>query len=68
MRALTIDELDSVNGAFSVQELGASMFAGGVAGGMLGMLAGGGGAGPGALAGALAGGLTYCAYEFILAR
>ncbi len=66
MRVLTIDELDSVNGAFSAKELGASMVAGAVTGGVLGMMVGGGGAVPGAFAGALAGGITYCAYEFVM--
>ncbi|MDN3652639.1 Blp family class II bacteriocin [Thalassotalea ponticola] len=66
MRELTVNELSEINGAYSTEELGAAVFAGGVAGALSGSLAGGVGAGPGAFTGAVIGGISYLSYELYL--
>jgi hypothetical protein len=65
MRELSVEEIDSVSGAFTWQALGASMVGGGITGGLGGAAIGGIGAVPGAIGGALLGGIGYIAVDFI---
>ena len=65
MRELTAEETSLVSGAFTWEELGAAMIAGGIVGG-LGAAATGAGVPAGILGGALLGGIAYCVKDLIV--
>lgn len=64
MRELTAEETALVSGAFTWEELGAAMLAGGIVGG-LGAAATGAGVPAGILGGVLLGGIAYCVRDLI---